>query len=1000
MRELKQSSQYTESKCESENGSEMQQLKQQLHDQRMRADAKAEEVERSKVELEKFKRMVSERDRPINENEQFLEKQHAREQALQRTVQNTQDMQHTSRQDLSEHYQTLQHSNNSDLTHVSVSQPPSLSAFSTDTHISSIGTYTPPSAATEYLTSPSHVPEVTGQPLLQNAREQSQSFRPPSLTWQKSAIHPQPTRSTQPSEYYASGFTRQPPLQYPTHQADPSCPSSPSSRQSALHPQPTRLTQPSEHYASGFTRQSPLQYPTEQAHPLYPSSPSSRQSALHPQPTRLTQSLEHYTSGFTRQPPLQYPTEQAHPLYPSSPSSRQSALHPQPTRSTQPSEHYASGFTRQPPLQYPTQQADPSCPSSPSSRQSALHPQPTRSTQPSEHYASGFTRQPPLQYPTQQADPSCPSSPSSHQSALHPQPTRLTPPSEHYASGFTQQSPLQYPMEQADPSCPSSPSSHQSALHPQPTRLTPPSEHYASGFTQQSPLQYPTEQAHPLYPSSPSSHQSALHPQPTRLTQSSEHYPSGFTRQPPLQYPTEQAHPLYPSSRQSALHHHQKRMTQLSQHDVEYQHILPLVNSRQSGRAHQQRLTQQHRLPNLKQNEQLCLEPPLALLTRATYPVSPSHHPAVRDTSQALMKQRLSTQTRYTHQCGSHHNLSTTSSSSYAKAAGRVFPSAQQEERTAISSCEKTPFPKHITVTSTLPDITNDGMFYVDDDNDFSLEIPEGAIGRANKSLTISVGVALQGPFQFPEGLRPVSPTFWVCVHSEGNFQFSKPVTVTVPHFLNLKNDDDIQSLGLTFLKAQHNMNSQGMYVFQQTDGKIDFKTLGKHGILKTNHFCSYCIACRDIPMCLQRATFCITAVLPNGFIPVSIQTYGYFFITFQNQTCLRRLRQLVQKMNFDEMELQDTFEFQIGMDGEAALEISITQPRCGRIGVAGGSTVCLSNQGSSFIHCFIFRFCEKKLTSSSMGSVHQESYLLKKRPCFTPQDFVSFLPVITVMLK
>ena len=80
--------------------------------------------------------------------------------------------------------------------------------------------------------------------------------------------------------------------------------------------------------------------------------------------------------------------------------------------------------------------------------------------------------------------------------------------------------------------------------------------------------------------------------------------------------------------------------------------------------------------------------------------------------------------------------------------------------------------PDCMTLVSTLSDCTSEGLQYVDEANDFSLEIPEGAIPEGER-LTIDVGVALFGPFKFPEGLRPVSPVFWVCVRDNPNFKFS-----------------------------------------------------------------------------------------------------------------------------------------------------------------------------------------------------------------------------------
>ena len=128
--------------------------------------------------------------------------------------------------------------------------------------------------------------------------------------------------------------------------------------------------------------------------------------------------------------------------------------------------------------------------------------------------------------------------------------------------------------------------------------------------------------------------------------------------------------------------------------------------------------------------------------------------------------------------------------------------SVNQKEGVSIF-CGECPMPESMTLVSTLSDYTSDGKTFTDKANDFSLDIPEGAIPEGER-LTVDVGVALFGPFQFPEGLRPVSPVFWVCVRDNNKFNFPKPVAVTLPHFLDLENYEDIQSLGLTFLKADH----------------------------------------------------------------------------------------------------------------------------------------------------------------------------------------------------
>ena len=123
--------------------------------------------------------------------------------------------------------------------------------------------------------------------------------------------------------------------------------------------------------------------------------------------------------------------------------------------------------------------------------------------------------------------------------------------------------------------------------------------------------------------------------------------------------------------------------------------------------------------------------------------------------------------------------------------------------------------------------------------------------------------MALYGPFRYPEDLRPVSPVFWVCVRDQKDFEFLKPVEITIPHCLNLENREDIESLGLTILKGDHEMSLQQMYELQKQGDSV-FEPLKKYGTLKTTHFCSQCI-CSDINKeYIRKAVFSISAVFPS----------------------------------------------------------------------------------------------------------------------------------------
>ena len=202
-------------------------------------------------------------------------------------------------------------------------------------------------------------------------------------------------------------------------------------------------------------------------------------------------------------------------------------------------------------------------------------------------------------------------------------------------------------------------------------------------------------------------------------------------------------------------------------------------------------------------------------------------------------------------------------------------------------------------VTSHL-ECTHHGMSYHDENNDFKLEIPEGAIAEG-VTLSIDIGVALYGPFQFPQDLRPVSPVFWVCVRQLQFFQFLKPVIVTLPHFLSLKDQDDIKALGLTFLKAKHERNPHQMYEFHQAGGTVYFEPLKKCGVFKTTHLCSLCISCKDTMEAIKKANFCISAIIPQTIA----SSYADFYLTFLLKTCLSKLNEQLQGSKRESQEFQ-----------------------------------------------------------------------------------------------
>ena len=154
-----------------------------------------------------------------------------------------------------------------------------------------------------------------------------------------------------------------------------------------------------------------------------------------------------------------------------------------------------------------------------------------------------------------------------------------------------------------------------------------------------------------------------------------------------------------------------------------------------------------------------------------------------------------------------------------------------------------------------------------------------------------------------------MSPVFWVCVCDQNHFRFLKPVKLTIPHCLNLESHDDIESLGLTFLKDHEMRRPQQMYQFQQAEGDKIIEPLKKYSVIETTHFCCLCISCKDTMKLIEKARFCLYSVIPRVISPDE-PSFTYFFITFLLKTCLETVKSQTEDFNLQNYE-QKHEEFQ-----------------------------------------------------------------------------------------
>ena len=151
-------------------------------------------------------------------------------------------------------------------------------------------------------------------------------------------------------------------------------------------------------------------------------------------------------------------------------------------------------------------------------------------------------------------------------------------------------------------------------------------------------------------------------------------------------------------------------------------------------------------------------------------------------------------------------------------------------------------------------------------EDDFKLIIPEGAIVGDHKVQVAVMKYGPVGPFEYPDGYKPVSPIVWLCSTRK---KFHKYLEIILPHCSDLRNsDDEASQTQLVFLKAGHNeyicnTNGQKVFQFEKVDLQTSFDTNSSYGSLHINHCCFYCVGVYNRKD-TDQANLCLTVVKPR----------------------------------------------------------------------------------------------------------------------------------------
>ena len=181
------------------------------------------------------------------------------------------------------------------------------------------------------------------------------------------------------------------------------------------------------------------------------------------------------------------------------------------------------------------------------------------------------------------------------------------------------------------------------------------------------------------------------------------------------------------------------------------------------------------------------------------------------------------------------------------------------------------------------------GLEYTIEDHDITLKIPTGALAMGEK-VHIEIGVALYGPFTFPEKTRPISPIVWLCIQED--VELKKPFQLILPHFLIGLSKETLHHHQIRFSKASHKYlleNSQMIYKFENCDTKPLLASCENksYGMMKSTHCCFYCIQANQTLEVARDAGYCL-ARIENSPLPHQLRNEVYFTAVYFLRSCLK----------------------------------------------------------------------------------------------------------------
>ena len=203
------------------------------------------------------------------------------------------------------------------------------------------------------------------------------------------------------------------------------------------------------------------------------------------------------------------------------------------------------------------------------------------------------------------------------------------------------------------------------------------------------------------------------------------------------------------------------------------------------------------------------------------------------------------------------------------------------------SHSTRLPFIKPVEVLQ----VSSNGRQYRDDSLGLCIDVPKGAVPEG-RLLQLEIGMCLYGPFRFPNNLPPIAPILMLYPHND--VKLSKRLQITLPHIIEDAKDNDVDTLGIKVIKADHmSFLKTGLGIFNTVIGGSNlhfYSNIDYHSNLATfslTHCCFITIQAKESKEVAKRKGYCVCPLLPPPKdVSSGIFTF-YFCITYFMKPCL-----------------------------------------------------------------------------------------------------------------